>query len=283
MLQPQAKPDKGGASFNMQNLFRVPSSEKMTSSRNVSRAEHELLLLKTYAPNWQPKQETKQAKQKRPTKGQGHTPDPSGESQWLDENFGRASSMCMFPVNEEEAKGRRRKKKSVRRSASSEALGRPKTAPLPETEDAGLVNITRELSPEQKEDYKQLPRPKTAIKHASNASSRPTSRSGENAGRSNLSREVSSEEPILSCRADSVGTLMNENSRAIAQGHDSGSAVVKLKPKLLQPHISETKSSKSDVGAQEKTFGCPECFHAFGGICVKHLATTWKSSLKQVH
>jgi len=125
------------------------------------------------------------------------------------------------------------------------------------------LKSTPELTDEEREKYKILPRPKSAAVATSEVHSRPTLRT-------NPIRSGSLERPATGearHRPESSSERTGQNAVGM-----------RLKPKYLSQSLSE----KSSQHSQLKTLGCPECFHAFGGLCVTHLQTSWKGSMKQV-
>ena len=191
-------------------------------------------------------------------------------------------------ANIESAKKVRKSKKKARGTSrelghdSFDELPRPQSAlPVP----APVASPPRELTDEEREVYKNLPRPKSAMDAPGvRVSAARPSTSQSKASRSsqrnlNVRRSSSAEILAIAGRESGDETLRTESGTSSRRRLGENASLMKLKPKLFAQDASEKSSHKS--GHMPKSLGCPDCFHAFGGLCIIHLQTSWKGSMKQ--
>ena len=242
------------------------------TSVRMSRAEQELVLLQTYAPNWRPKPRPKKRR-----------PLPRGGSATLEiESSTRSGSLeCnrlyddtaladkavtyKFPVDTappSRGPGKGKKQNvlpSGRRSA--EPLRNPKVV-LPTAVDPTYPS--RILSDDQRKEYRQLPRPNSV------GGARPPTSTGKD-------KHQLSSPGVAGVQAASDG----DGARRPLKGFPDFVKLntKKLKPKLRTQQLNGSICSQAS-GAPAKTLDCPECLISFAGICTKHLRTTWQASLK---
>jgi hypothetical protein len=177
-----------------------------------------------------------------------------------------------------EKRVRKSKKKNSTPSDSLETLPRPQSALSPtQREPYTASSPPRELTRDERELFKALPRPASAME-----TGRVSSHLKATPQKHVLRARSTESLPRSSCSADIEVTddhLASERSTASRRKLGENAAYMRLKPKLVTAtkEMSEKGSSSSHV----KSSGCPECFDAFGGICYKHLHTTWKGSMKQ--
>jgi hypothetical protein len=172
----------------------------------------------------------------------------------------------------------KKKKKSTSPNNSLEELPRPQSA-LPVSTQRELdiaLSPPRELTEEEREIFKALPRPTSAMEpgklssYQKSTPQRPVSRarSAENFAYPSSPSDIEAKGDYLTSeRSNSSRRRLGENA-----------AHMRLKPKLVTKEMSEQSSS---ISTQVKALGCPECFNAFGGVCHVHLQTSWKGSMKQ--
>lgn len=174
-----------------------------------------------------------------------------------------------FPVDHEESRGKKLGQGNNRRSKSVEPGAWQQAAQAQTDKSTDILppprSPPRELTRDEREKFKQLPRPASATVAKPEIRSRPASTHG---------RARSSERP-----ASREGGVRPESSSGSEKKMSQKAVMMRLRPKLFEQSVSELGSQTSQ---QQKTLGCPECFHAFGGLCVQHLSTSWQGSIKQV-
>ena len=243
----------------------------LATSARMSRAEQELALLQTYAPNWRPKP---RPKKRRPLPQGGSatleiessTRSGSLEQNRLDDDtvLAHKAVTYKFPVDTDPSRrgpGKGKKQNvlpSGRRSA--EPLRNPK-AVLPATMDPTYPS--KILSDDQRKEYRQLPRPKSV------GGARPPTSTGKD-------KHQLSTPGVAGVQAESDGDGPLKGFPDFVKLN-----MKKLKPKLRKQQLKTDGSISSQVsGAPSKALDCPECLISFAGICTKHLRTTWQASLK---
>ena len=174
-----------------------------------------------------------------------------------------------FPVHHEESRGKKLGQGKIRRSKSVEPGARQQAAQVQTDKSTDILppprSPARELTREERERFKELPRPASATFAKPEVRSRPAS---------THRRALSSERP-----ASREGRIRPESSSGSEKRMSQKAVMMRLRPKIFEQSVSELGSQTSQ---QQKTLGCPECFHAFGGLCVQHLSTSWQGSMKQV-